>query len=1108
MDFTELLGVVGRIHEAIEGADAVKATMRIRMKDYSSVLQALQGSAPGAFKHELERLQGLFTEIEDLHAKHTADPQDGRPAKMFKRINRGTQHKSIGEALDAIDGDVVRQFTAIAAKSSINADGIKAVLASLRPPSLPGMAAIPVGAPPLPRSYVERPGVQEAVDNLLTPEKAVAPYTIVGMGGGGKTVLASAVVRNASVRERFRRGVFWIRVGRGANNSLLSLLQGLAREIGAAPNDSPHRVPHAFGSLEQAQQHLSMVVSTGSSPFLVVLDDVWEREVVDALLPLGLKVLCTTRDRSVVGVPGELLELGGMTEDEALELLRKASMTVGEPGDAARAQMTKVVARCGRLPLALAIAGSMPVVKRKGLMAGAWEELIRLFENVAKMMRARGDQSSSIDMVLEASFDALSERKQEEILKMAVLAAGAIAPIEMLVNLWEIKDAEGAREEAEELVSKSLLQDASGGGYRVHDLVLEKMKIKIKADVEVVGKAAALQAQYLGRLDVVTSYRDAKHGAGNRGWFVLDALWRSVETLSGDDGLEISSYLASLGELGSYKADADVAKCYSWVASFFELQGKYTEAEPLYERCQAIQEKVLGPEHPDYAATLHGRAWLLESQGKYAEAEPLYERCQAIEEKALGPEHPNLATTLYSRAGLLQSQGKYAEAEALYERCQAIEEKVLGPEHPAYATTLRSRAGLLPSQGKYAEAEALYERCQAIEEKVLGPEHPDLATTLHDRAWLLQSQGKYAEAEPLYERCQAIQEKVLGPEHPNLATTLHGRAGLLQSQGKYAEAEALYERCQAIREKVLGPEHPDLATTLHGRAGLLQSQTPTLKTRLLCYAMHWIQGKYAEAEALYVRCQAIREKVLGPEHPAYATTLYSRAGLLQSQGKYAEAETLYERCQAIQEKVLGPEHPNLATTLHGRAGLLDSQGKYAEAEPLYERCQAIDEKVLGPEHPAYATILYSRAVLLQSQGKYAEAEALYERCQAIEEKVLGPEHPDLATTLHGRAGLLRSQGKYAEAEALYERCQAIREKVLGPDHPAYATTLHNRAVLLQSQGKHAEAEPLYERCQAIQEKVLGPEHPDLATTLHNRAGLLESQAQGRSSTSGEGILHP
>ncbi|CAN0570478.1 unnamed protein product [Ectocarpus sp. 12 AP-2014] len=40
------------------------------------------------------------------------------------------------------------------------------------------------------------------------------------------------------------------------------------------------------------------------------------------------------------------------------------------------------------------------------------------------------------------------------------------------------------------------------------------------------------------------------------------------------------------------------------------FQGKYKEAEPLYERSQEIREKVLGPEHPDVAQSLDNRARL------------------------------------------------------------------------------------------------------------------------------------------------------------------------------------------------------------------------------------------------------------------------------------------------------------------------------------------------------------------------------------------------------------------------------------------------------------------------------------------------------------------
>ncbi|CAN0480777.1 unnamed protein product [Ectocarpus sp. 12 AP-2014] len=91
-----------------------------------------------------------------------------------------------------------------------------------------------------------------------------------------------------------------------------------------------------------------------------------------------------------------------------------------------------------------------------------------------------------------------------------------------------------------------------------------------------------------------------------------------------------------------------------------ELRGKYEEAEPLYERSQAIREKMLGPERPDLAASLKNRALLLTTRGKYAEAEPLYERSQAIREKMLGPEHPDVATTVNNRAELLRVQARVA----------------------------------------------------------------------------------------------------------------------------------------------------------------------------------------------------------------------------------------------------------------------------------------------------------------------------------------------------------------------------------------------------------------------------------------------------------------
>lgn len=131
---------------------------------------------------------------------------------------------------------------------------------------------------------------------------------------------------------------------------------------------------------------------------------------------------------------------------------------------------------------------------------------------------------------------------------------------------------QGTRENAEGLVSKCLLQDVGGGGYRVHDLLLQFVKLKIKNDNGMAKTAAALQARFLGRLDVLNGFEDPRHGAHDQGLFALDALWRSVEELSSNPGLEVTSYNSSLGELDPLEVTAEVADCFMAVGSFYSLQ--------------------------------------------------------------------------------------------------------------------------------------------------------------------------------------------------------------------------------------------------------------------------------------------------------------------------------------------------------------------------------------------------------------------------------------------------------------------------------------------------------------------------------------------------------
>jgi len=53
-----------------------------------------------------------------------------------------------------------------------------------------------------------------------------------------------------------------------------------------------------------------------------------------------------------------------------------------------------------------------------------------------------------------------------------------------------------------------------------------------------------------------------------------------------------------------------------------------------------IRRKLLGDRHPDVAGSLNNLAGLYKAQGRFAEAEPLYEEALAIAIPSLGTDHP------------------------------------------------------------------------------------------------------------------------------------------------------------------------------------------------------------------------------------------------------------------------------------------------------------------------------------------------------------------------------------------------------------------------------------------------------------------------------------
>ena len=152
---------------------------------------------------------------------------------------------------------------------------------------------------------------------------------------------------------------------------------------------------------------------------------------------------------------------------------------------------------------------------------------------------------------------------------------------------------------------------------------------------------------------------------------------------------------------------------------------------------------------------------------------------------------------------------------------------------------------------------------------------------------------------------------------PPRGQSLNNLAALYDAMGRYAEAEPLYRRSLAIREKQLRARPPRRGHQPEQPGDLYRRHGPVRRGRAALPPQPGDPGEATRARP-----------------PDVATSLNNLANLYQDMGRYAEAEPLYRRCLAIREKQLGPDHPEVANSLNNLAHLYRSMGRYAEAEPL------------------------------------------------------------------------------------------------------------------------------------------------------------------------------
>lgn len=264
--------------------------------------------------------------------------------------------------------------------------------------------------------YVERKKDIVALKTLILDE-GLSKISLRGIGGIGKSTLAEELARDPEVYSKFKR-IYFVTAGQKAE--VYSVQMALVDALG-------DKASNYSSDVNRNQIRLRSYLS--SEPCLIILDDVWDAELLDKLDVLGPNgcLIITTRNDLGLGIPVVILQ--PMSIEESIELLEK---WVGQKDTSFK----QIAEQLGCLPLALRIAGAR---MKRGLSGTEW---LAKFSRVSRMKMHRNADSASdnVQMCFELSIDfAFRDQRENKYLYYAlgIFSQDAHIPKPAIIRLWQ-----------------------------------------------------------------------------------------------------------------------------------------------------------------------------------------------------------------------------------------------------------------------------------------------------------------------------------------------------------------------------------------------------------------------------------------------------------------------------------------------------------------------------------------------------------------------------------------------------------------------------------------------------------------------------------------------
>jgi DNA-binding SARP family transcriptional activator/Tfp pilus assembly protein PilF len=328
------------------------------------------------------------------------------------------------------------------------------------PAQLPASIPVFVGR----RQQLAELDARLAADPGTSRATAVRIVTIVGAPGVGKTALALHWAHR--VRDRFRDGQLYVNLRGfdpvGPAVSPTQAVQGFLSALGVPPERLP------AGLDDQTALYRSLLADR---PTLVVLDNALDAEQVRPLLPgaPGSAVVVTSRDAlpgliAVDGAKPLVLDVPPIEDAREMFVARVGGRRcVTEPE-----AVYGIAERCGRLPLAIAVAAAGAATRPGRSLASFADELAEPEGSRLDALTGR-DPASDVRRVFATSYQLLSE-PTARLFRLLGLHPGEYIRVAAAASLLGVGQ-KAVRPLLAELVQAHLLSELTSGTYACHDLL-------------------------------------------------------------------------------------------------------------------------------------------------------------------------------------------------------------------------------------------------------------------------------------------------------------------------------------------------------------------------------------------------------------------------------------------------------------------------------------------------------------------------------------------------------------------------------------------------------------------------------------------------------------